>query len=299
MDDMTLLREHRADVETDEAALGRVRARVVEHRSPVTRHARLRRVRRPVVMAAGAFALVGLLTVTLTWSGPGPGAIAPAAAALSRAAEATTTLPVPAPGEYLHVRTVTKRWLDGEMDTSVTEQWVPGEPGEDPTVRGIEGLVYRVEATLPSISTDPGVSTAEVVDWLLRDSGDLRGEDAAVSRAGDVFIDGAIPTRFKAEVFAALATIDGIRLVDDDTTFQGRDVTIVGYRDVFDEQFILDNRTGRLVAIRSVGLEGNQQEDGTSSATFSQNVVSRLPARAEVDAVLRGSALVPLDELPR
>ena len=254
MDELDLLERVRADVEIDPAALLRARRRVLRQAvAPALRRrgtGRRRTARRVVSVVAVAAAMAALAVLVL----PGPQGAEPAAAAvLSRAARVAAAEQVAGPGEWLHVRLETTR--DGT--TRLQERWVPGDPSK--SVHFLDsGQRWSSPVDRPAIYTDEDASVDDLYAWLSRDSGDLRGDDAAFERAGEVMFDSTAPAAFKSRLLEAVALIDGVHVVADQT------------------RFVFDAGTGVLL-----GVEGISDTATLSYTTlFTSNVVDTLPRRA-------------------
>lgn len=274
MDEMALLERFRSDVEVDTTSLIRSRRRVMRH--ALARYGVTRRRRRLVLGAAAVVAAVAV-TINLT----GGLAVTPATAAvLARAAAATDGGAQPGPGEYLHLHETTTRWYADGPETTIQEWWIPGDEDEPRVFRDFEGSVYLDRSPLPDIYTQPGLSDEEVLEWLRRPNGDLRGDDAAYERVGEVLVSGKAPSDFEAALFNALSSIDGVTIVDEHADFGGREVVIIGREQPMETQFAFDKQSGRLVGYQGVSNPdvGGSLSYRTITTSF---VVDRLPARAE------------------
>lgn len=275
MDEMALLEQFRSDVDVDHASLIRARRRVLT-RALADPGAGRRRRRSLILAVAAAVAVVdGIVTIT----GGGPTATPAAAAVLSRAAEAADGETQPAPDEYLHVREITTRWdVDGE-ETTVQEHWIPGDADKPRIFRDFDGFVYLEDSPLPGIFLQGDLSTEAMLEWLRRPNGDLRGDDAAYERAGEVLASDVAPADFQATLFDALQHIDGVTVIDEDARFGDRDVVIIGRGGPSEAQFAFDQRSGLLVGMQGVGDPdvGTPLSYRTITTT---SITDRLPARA-------------------
>lgn len=272
MDEMALLERFRSEVEADPASLVRARRRVL--RRGLVLSGAGRRRRRAVLVAAAAVALIGgVLVVT----GGGPTADPAAAAVLTRAAERAEGSAQPGPGEYLHVRAATTRWDGDGPERTIQERWRPGDPDEPTVFVDFEGTVYRSSSAQPEIYSRPDLTTEDLLAWLRRPNGDLRGDDAAFERAGEVLAPGTAPADFQAALFTALRDIDGVEVVDD-ATVAGRDVVVIGRSEPLETQFLFDQQTGGLVGFQGVGDPdvGSRLSYRTMLTT---EVTDRLPGR--------------------
>lgn len=273
MDEMELLERVRADVEIAPSALLRARRRML--RQAVAPAVRRRRAARRLVSVVAVAVVVAALAVLVL---PGPQGAEPAAAAvLSRAARVAAAEDVAAPGQWLHVRVETTRPGEGiEVRHYLQERWVPG---------GSSGLMIFLDAgdrwtrplDRPAIYTDADASVEDLYAWLSRDNGDLRGDEAAFERAGEVMFDSSVPAAFKSRLLEAIAMIEGVHVVTEQARFHGHDAVVIGRSDEFSEtRFVFDSRTGALL-----GVEGISGTATLSYRTlFSSKVVDRLPRRA-------------------
>lgn len=277
MDELTLLERMRADVEADPQALLRARRRLLRRAvGPVVR----RRLALRLATVACAVAVVAVALVAAGIMLPGAGGADPAAAAvLDKAARDLAAEPAPARGEYLHVREVTTRWEDGRPVTYHQESWVPGDAGEPRVFRDSDGYLYRSVADPPEIFDDPRVGVSEVLAWLRRDNGDLRGDEAAYERVGEVLAADATPMRFKARLLEAVKHIDDVRVVDESADFHGVDAVIVGRVEPLQAQFAFERRTGHYLGMQAPPAPGADEPFSYSTRTFT-TVVDRLPERA-------------------
>jgi hypothetical protein len=210
---------------------------------------------------------------------PGGGADPAAAAILDKAAGSLATKAEPTRGQYLHVRDVTTRWQDGRPVTYLQESWVPGDPAKPRVFRDADGHLYRSVEELPAIYHDPTADVSAVLAWLRRDNGDLRGDEAAYERAGEVLADAATPRDFQARLLEAVRQIDDVRVVDESADFHGVDAVIVGRVEPLQAQFAFDRRTGEYLGIQAPPAPGAEEPLSYSTRTYAE-VVDRLPARA-------------------
>ena len=130
----------------------------------------------------------------------------------------------------------------------------------------------------PAIYTDADASVEDLYAWLSRDNGDLRGDEAAFERAGEVMFDSSVPAAFKSRLLEAIAMIEGVHVVTEQARFHGHDAVVIGRSDEFSEtRFVFDSRTGSAARRR-----GHQRAPATLSyrTLFSSKVVDRLPRRA-------------------
>jgi hypothetical protein len=273
MDEMDLLERVRADVEIDPAALRRARRRML--RQAVAPAVRRRRAARRVVSVVAVAAAVAALAVLVL---PGPQGAEPAAAAvLSRAARVAAAEDVAAPGQWLHVRVATTRPGDDiEVRHYVQERWVPGGSSGLMIFRDGEDR-WTEPVDRPAIYTDADASVEDLYSWLSRDNGDLRGDEAAFERAGEVMFDSSAPAAFKSHLLEAMALIEGVHVVTEQARFHGHDAVVIGRTDEFSEtRFVFDSGTGALLGVESV----SETDSLSYSTLFTTNVVDRLPRRA-------------------
>ncbi len=273
MDEMALLERFRSDVEVDTAALVRSRRRVL--RQALAKSVVVRRRRRLVLAAAAALTAIA---VTMTVTG-GPKVAPAAAAVLTRAADAANDTAEPGPGEYLHVREVTTRWYGSGAETTTQERWIPGDSNSPRVFRDFEGFVYLNRSPLPDIYRRPGLSTEALLEWLRRPNGDLRDDDAAYERVGEVLASDTAPLGFQAALFTALQSIEGVQIVDEQATFDGRDAVIIGRGEPLETQFAFDEQTGRLIGMQGVGDPDTGSRLSYRTVT-KLSLTDRLPPRA-------------------
>ncbi|ROR90897.1 hypothetical protein [Nocardioides aurantiacus] len=277
MDELALLERFRSDVEIDATALIRARRRVVR-RALVNAPGRRRRY---LLVTAAAAALA--VAVTLVGAvGNGPTATPAAAAVLARAADSASSGREPAPGQYLHVRKVTTRWYDDGRETTVQERWIPGDGGEPRTYRDFEGDVYQDASPVPAIYSRRGLSTEALLTWLRRPSGDLRGDDAAYERVGEVLASDLAPVDFQAGLFDAMQHLEGVTVVDQDARFDAAAAVIIGRGGPLETQFAFDETSGQFIGMQGVG----DPENGTPlsyKTSRTTDVVNGLPRRAGGD----------------
>lgn len=281
MNEMQLLERLGSEVEPDPAVLRRARRHLL--RRALVPQARRRRGARRVLIGAAAAAVTAAALVVGTTLPDGGGAEAAAVEVLERASSAADATVV-GPGQWLHVTSETTRWYDDGPEHSVQETWVPGDPRRDTRWRN-EGVVVLRPLDLPAIAEDPDVDTDDVYAWLMRDSGDLRGADAAFERAGETLADDAVPAAFKARLFDAIARIDGSRVVDEQADFAERDAVLIGrVEGDWETQLAFDATSGEFI-----GFQGLVDGSPSYRTLMTSEVVDALPARAR-------SCVVELDE---
>lgn len=272
MDEMDLLTRMRAEVQPDPAALLRARRRLLRHALAPA----LRRRRRRVVLAVGGVAAAGVLAAGALFVAPGPQGPEPAAAAvLERAAAVAHGEPTPRPGQYVYVRETHTEHEGGRATTSVQEFWVPGDLRGDEVFLDSDGSRYVDPVDAPAIWTDPSAGHDELLAWLERPNGDLRGDAAAWERMGETLADAAAPEPFKAALLDAATGIDGVRVVDRSVDFHGHDAVVIG-RDgeALRTEFVFDRVSGAYL-----GMIGNGVGIWTTTLTATR-VVDSLPVRA-------------------
>ncbi len=275
MDEMALLERFRSDVEIDTSALVRSRRRVMRHalaKAGVTRR------RRRLLLATAA--TVAAFAITMSVTG-GPNATPAAAAVLTRAAATVEESAAPRPGEYLHVRETTTRWSEHGQETTIQERWIPGND-DPPIFRDFEGFVYLNRSPLPEIYHRSPLTNEELLEWLRRPNGDLRGEDAAYERVGEVLASDLAPSSFQGALFTALRSISGVSVVDDHAVFGGQDAVIIGRAAPMEAQFAFDGRTGRFLGMQGAGNPDVGRVLSYRTVTETA-IVDRLPPRAQPD----------------
>lgn len=271
MNEMQLLERLGSEVQPDPAALRRARRHLLRH--AIAPQGRRRRTRRALVGAASAVVTAVGLVVGTTLPG-GDGAEAAAVAVLERAASVADDTPVSAT-QWLHVTSTGTRWYDGRASRSVQESWIPGDPERAVRIR-IEGLVDLRPLDLPAIASDPDADTEDVYAWLMRDSGDLRGADAAFERAGETLADDTMPGSFKARLFDAITRIDGTRVVEERVDFAGHSAVLIGRAEgSWETQLAFDAATGEFV-----GFQGLIDGSLSYRSSITSRVVETLPRRA-------------------
>ena len=161
------------------------------------------------------------------------------------------------------------------------EQWIPGDPAAPRVyLEPITDTVYVDRSPLPEIYHRAELSTAEVLEWLRRPSGDLRSDEAAYERVGEVLASNAAPPAFQAALFRALSSISGVAVVNDGGTFGGVDAVIIGRGDANETQFAFDAGSGRFLGMQGTG----DPEVGTPLSyltVYSSSLTTTLPARAQ------------------
>lgn len=165
----------------------------------------------------------------------------------------------------------------GNVRTSyVQERWVPGGPtGAVIILDGEDRWTSAVER--PPIYRDPDMSVDDLYGWLRRDNGDLRGDDAAFERAGEVLSDSGVPAAFKSRLLDAIVLIDGVRVVADGALFHGHDAVVVGREEGgFETRFVFDDESGVLLGFEGVGDDPSMDY----STLVTSRVVDTLPRRA-------------------
>ena len=280
MDELQVLERVGADVDYDPAALIRVRRRVL--RQALLRSGAVRRLRRVRVLGAVAVASALIVGLPLVFSG-GPTVPRAAAAVLDRAAAAAAAQQTPGPGEYVHIRSVTTRWYDDGDEAEVTtqEKWIPGDRATPTYFRDFEGFVYRRTDPLPAIYQDRTSTSDELLSWLRRPNGDLRGDDAAYERIGEILASNLAPLDFQARLFDALQHIDGVDIVAEDERFGPGTATIIGRSEPRETQFAFDQANGLFLGYQGAG----DTADALSYRTVqTSSVVERLPPRATTQA---------------
>src|SRR5690606_34206767 len=233
--------------------------------------------------AAAVIATVAL-GLAMTLPGGGGGAEAAAVRVLDRAAQSADDTVV-GPRQWLHVSSETTRWGDGVPERTVQETWVPGDAERKERFRDSDGLVYVRPVELPEVATQVDADVDTVHAWLMSDSGDLRGADAALERASETLADHGTPMAFKARLFDAIKSIDGTRVVSESTEFDGREAVLLGRPDGgYETRFAFDRATGEFIGYQGV-LENDDQLDYRTSLTT--HVVDSLPARARTCLAIR------------
>lgn len=274
MDELDVLQRVRAEVEPDPAALLRVRRRVLRHalvRSGAAQH------RRRLLVGALAGAVVIVLGLPALLSG-GPRVPAAAALVLDQAVHVAQAQQAPGPGEYLHVRDVTSRWYDGREERTVQEWWISSGPESVTYFRDFEGFVYqRQSEDVPSVLRRD-TTREELLSWLRRPNGDLRGDDAAYERIGEI-LTGPTSHAVQARLFDALRHLDGVEIVATEERFGTRRATIIGREGPLETQFAFDARTGRFLGIQGAAVPGSGHDLSYRTITTTK-VVDRLPPRA-------------------
>lgn len=276
MDDLDVLARVGADVDYDPAALIRVRRRVL--RRALLRSGAARGRRRVRVIAAIAVACALVISLPLFFSG-GPAASPAAAAVLDRAAEVAAAKRAPDAGEYLHVRSVTTRWYDGEAETTTQERWIPGDRTTPTYFRDFEGFLYQRTDEPPAIYLDQTSTRDDLLAWLRRPNGDLRDDEAAYERIGEILVSNAAPLDFQARLFDVLQYIDGVDVVAEDEPFGPGTATIIGRSQPLEVQFAFDQTSGLLLGIQGAG-NPETTHALTYRTVFRSTVVERLPRRA-------------------
>lgn len=274
MNEMQLLEHWRADVQPDAPALLRARRRMLR-RALGERPRRAVRVRRVLAGAALAAAVAAAVVVSPV-TDDRSGASAAAAEVLARAARSAGAVELDE-GEWLHVRSDTALWMDGTARHSARESWVSGEGSLPGRFLDQERHLTVQVRPLPDIATDPSAGTEEILAWLMRDNGDLRGADAAFERAAETLAAHEIPEEFKARLFAAIRLVDGVRVVEESTQFAGYDAVLIGRSEGadYETQLAFDRETGAFIGYQGV-LEGQLNY----RTVMTTDVVDDLPRRA-------------------
>ena len=212
------------------------------------------------------------------WAG-GPQGSPAAAAVLTRAAEAALVSDEPGPDQYLYVREVTTRWSQEGAETSTAEHWISGDWLERYVYLDPTGIVAIGRSSVPAIYRQPDLTTSELLSWLRRPSGDLRGDDAAYERAGEILASHVAPPAFQSALFRVLPSIDGVGVVEEDATFGDAHVVVIGRGEPLESQFAFDKESGLFV-----GLQGSADPSVGSRLSYqtimTTAVVSHLPPRA-------------------
>lgn len=275
MDELSVLERVGADVDYDPAALIRVRRRVL--RQALLRSGVLRRRRRTRLISAVAVACALIVGVPLVFSG-GPAVPQAAAAVLDRAAEAAAAQQTPGAGEYLHIRRVTTRWYDDESEVTTQEKWIPGDRTTPSYFRDFEGFVYRQTVVVPAIYLDQTSTRDDLLAWLRRPNGDLRGDEAAYERIGEILASNMAPLDFQARLFDVLQHIVGVDIVAEDEPFGSEVATIIGRSEPRETQFAFDQTTGLFL-----GFQGTGDPEAANPLSYrtiqTSSVVERLPPR--------------------
>ncbi|MGN0064343.1 MAG: hypothetical protein ACI379_08870 [Nocardioides sp.] len=179
----------------------------------------------------------------------------------------------------------TTRWYGGEPGDDTTESWVPGSVGRQKRMLDSDGILYRGRVEVPEIALRADLDVETVLAWLRTDSGDLRGDAAAVERAGSVLLtEYGVSPQFKALVFEALARIDGIEQVGADSLRDAPGapeggMTVLATGDgPMTQRFVLDASTGRFLGMQGTGW--GPDGDGAWVTWVSTEVVDTLPPRA-------------------
>ncbi|QMW66486.1 hypothetical protein H4N58_00360 [Mumia sp. ZJ1417] len=278
MNEMQLLEQMRSDVEADALSLRRARRRLLRHTLAVATPRR-RRGRRVLIGAAVTFALATLL-LSSALVGDRDTEVT-AVAVLERAVSAEATAPQPSEDEWVHVTSETTRWSADAEKVTLQEHWVPGAGQGHVVFRNPAGDVTRRRLERPAIMDDPDASTGELLTWLGRDNGDLRGAEAAFERAIETLAAAETPSAFRARLFEALTQVDGVRIVSDRTDFHGyRAVIVARAEGDYETQLAFDRATGAFLGFQSVS-----HDDGVDRPSYSTllttEVVQDLPPRAE------------------
>ena len=271
MNEMDLLERLGADVRPDPTSLLRARRRLLRHAlAPASRRRRSLRVAAGLVACSAA-------VIAAVRSTPGPQGAAPAAAAvLTRAAALQERAPEPGPGEYRYVRVVTTRWKTEGRSTTTDEHWVPSDAGADMVTRWEGGELSSSRVRPAAIYTRPRLSVADVLDWLRRPSGDLRGTEAAYERAGAAMFDPSAPPAFKGLMLEAISRLDGVEVLDESVEFHGHTSTVIGLDKPLYAQFVFDQDTGAFLGVQASNSDGTP----SYSTVISDRVAAHLPARA-------------------
>lgn len=271
MNEMSLLERLGADIVPDQASLIRARRRLLRHAlAPVSR--RRRQARRMAILVACVVVAVGAV---LTTAGP-HGAESAAATVLKQAAALEEATALPGHDGYRFVRVETTRWRSEDASTTVDEYWLPADPAHEMVTRWEGGEVVVGPSRQPAIYTAPSLTVDDVLDWLDRPTGDLRGTEAAYERAGAAMVDPAAPPAFKALMFQAISRLQGVKVLEGSADFHGRTATVLGLDEPQHVQFAFDHETGEFLGIQAVNDDGSP----AYSSLITDQVVRRLPARA-------------------
>ena len=182
------------------------------------------------------------------------------------------------PGQWLHVTSTTTR---GES-VEERETWAQGGEVEDADRERrllIDGELYVDPVKVPGIAAHEDATVDELHEWLMGDSGDLRGARAAFERAGSTFLADDVPGAFKARLLPALLRVDGAFLAED-ADFAGPDAIVVGWRnDTLEERFAFDRESLAFLGGRAT-FPPTEGAVGYTTLVESVEVVDELPKRA-------------------
>lgn len=266
-----LLREMRPEVAPPDPTVTR-RARRALLRTALARRTRRRYAVRGAIALGAAATIVAATVVAQT---PNHGASAAAAAILERSADRLDAVPAPLPGQYVYRKDVTLSWDFGPSPSDPTkedtrprtspttvETWVPTDPTKsliqrtiDPDAEVTWAVVSQdTNQNFPIYRTRPrgAAMLAAMRDLVRREqSGTADDLDDLWTAAFWLLSDPQTPDDVAADVLRAIATVDGVRVVDRSADIDGSVGVALGIDGEHGLDFVFDPANGAFLGIRT------------------------------------------------
>jgi hypothetical protein len=305
-----LLREARPEVAPPDPVV------TVRARRALLRKALARRThRRYAVRAAiGLGAAATIVAATVVAQSPDHGASAAAATILERSAARLDAARPPLPGQYLYRKNVTLSWDFGpspsdpqKEDTQprtspvTVETWVPTDPAKEVIQRTIDPdskiswavVSQSTNDSYPIYRAQPhGTAMLDAMRDLVRRGGSGTSDDVANlwTAAFWLLSDPQTPDDIAAEVLRAIATVEGVRVVDRSADIEGKVGVALGIDSEHALDFVFDQADGAFLGIRTHPARTKSwvgPDEPVQTLSFESRVVDsapRPPARLLADA---------------
>lgn len=295
-----LLRDMRPEVAAPDPTVT-LRARRALLRKALARRTRRRYAVRALIATSAAAAIVAATVVSQT---PDHGASAAAAAILERSAARLDAARPPLPGQYVYRKDVSLSWDFGPSPANpysedtrprtspmTVETWVPTDPRKaviqrtiDPNAKVTWAVVSQeTNENYPIYREQPrGAAMLDAMRDLVRRGGSETDDDLdnLSTAAFWLLSDPQTPDDVSAEVLRAIATVDGVRVVDRHADIAGKDGVALGFDSEQGLDFVFDAPSGAFLGIRTHPARTKNwvgPDEPVSTISFESRIVASAP----------------------
>lgn len=295
-----LLREMRPEVAPPDSTVT-LRARRALLRKALLRRTHRRFAVRAVIATSAAAAIVAATVVSQT---PEHGASAAAAAILERSADKLDAARPPLPGQYVYRKDVSLSWDFGPSPSDpyaedtrprtspmTVETWVPTDPSKaviqrttDPNSEVTWAVVSQdTNDNYPIYRDQPrGAAMLDAMRDLVHRGGSATDDDVDNLWTAALWLlsDPQTPDDVSAEVLRAIATVDGVRVVDRHADINGKDGVALGIDSEDGLDFVFDPASDAFLGIRTHPAPTRSwvgPDEPVSTISFESGIVDSAP----------------------